>query len=52
MITYEAFKEIVKEEIKNYLGDDYKDADVRLQTANKVNQILTGVTVVKPGAEK
>ena len=48
MITFEIFKEIAKEEIRNYLGDDYENAEVKIEETKKVNEVLTSMIVIKP----
>lgn len=44
------FCEIIKKNVKNYLPEEYKDADVLLNDVVKNNDVtLTGLTVRKPG---
>ena len=37
MMNYEEFKQKVQNEFKNYLGEEYKDAEVFIREVTKVN---------------
>ena len=48
-MTYEDFKDTIKEQIKNYLPADYSDADVTITSVLKNNTTrLDGLTVRIP----
>ena len=46
MMDYEMFKEVFKETFKNYLGEEYKDADVIVEKQDKVNITVDAACVV------
>lgn len=48
-MDYDAFKQEIKDVIKEYLPDKYKDSDVTIRSVTKNNdQILDGLTVSSP----
>lgn len=44
-MNYENFKEIVKEKFLDYMPDEYKDRKLVVQTINKANETLDGLTL-------
>lgn len=42
-MNYEEFKDKVQKELKNYLGDEYKDTQVVVREAMKVNRVIEQV---------
>lgn len=44
-LTYEQFKTEITENIKDYLPDDYKDAEVKLSTVNKIGKTYDSLFV-------
>lgn len=46
MMNYEIFKEVVAEKFKSYLPSQYQDMKVRVESVNKVNRNLDGITLV------
>lgn len=45
MMDYETFKAVVKEKFINYLPEEYKDAEVNIQSVKKVNRTLDALSV-------
>lgn len=45
MMNYEIFKEVVKEKFSDYMPDEYKDRELIIQTFDKVNETLDGLTL-------
>ncbi|MBP3337971.1 MAG: hypothetical protein J6L69_01030, partial [Lachnospiraceae bacterium] len=52
MMKYEIFKEVVADTFKDYLPEQYRSMDLRVESVNKVNRMLDGITLVSPGADK
>lgn len=48
-MTYEEFKDHVVDVIKDYLPDEYMDADVTINQVAKNNETLDGLVIKKPG---
>jgi hypothetical protein len=48
MMNYEEFKDMIADEIKDFLPEKFKDSDVRIHTVQKNNEILDGLTVSSP----
>lgn len=46
MMNYEIFKEVVAEKFKSYLPSQYQDMKLRVESVNKVNRNLDGITLV------
>jgi hypothetical protein len=46
MMNYEIFKEVVAEKFKDYLPAQYQDMTLRVETVNKINKTLDGITLV------
>lgn len=44
-LTYEQFKTEITENIKDYLPDDYKEAEVKISTVNKIGNTYDGLSV-------
>lgn len=49
-MNFEKFINTVKDTIKDYLPEDYKDADVRIIENRKLNTSYVGLTVTRKGA--
>lgn len=49
MMDYEIFKAVVKENFLHYLPEEYRDAEIRIYPAKKVNCTLDGLTVLPKG---
>lgn len=45
MIDYEIFKAVVKEKFLSYLTEEYRDAEVNIQSVKKVNRTLDALSV-------
>ena len=45
MMNYEIFKEVVKEKFSGYMSDEYKDRELIIQSVDKVNETLDGLTL-------
>lgn len=52
MMKYEIFKEIVVDTFKNYLPEQYRNMDLKVQSVNKVNRILDGITLISAGTDR
>ena len=52
MMKYEIFKEVVADTFKDYLPEQYRSMDLRVESVNKVNRMLDGITLVSAGADK
>lgn len=48
MMEYAIFKEVVKEQILEHLPEEFKGSTVDVHEVSKVNQVLDGLTVLKP----
>ncbi|MDE6851530.1 MAG: hypothetical protein K2J67_03450 [Lachnospiraceae bacterium] len=48
MMDYQMFKEIVKENIKDYMSPEYRDATVEVISVNKVNGVRDALAIRKP----
>lgn len=48
-MTYEEFKDHVVDVIKDYLPEEYMDADVTINQVAKNNETLDGLVIKKPG---
>lgn len=44
MMDYEMFKEIVSNKIKDYLGEDFRDIEIKVRPIDKVNCSRDGIT--------
>ena len=49
MMTYEEFKEKIRDEIKDILPERYENSEVEIHTVNKNNQQLDGLIVPQAG---
>ena len=52
MTKYEIFKEVVADTFKDYLPEQYKNMEVQVVSANKVNRVLDGINLINPGVDK
>ena len=52
MMKYEIFKEVVADTFKDYLPEQYRNMDLRVESINKVNRMLDGITLISAGADK
>ena len=52
MMKYEIFKEIVVDTFKDYLPEQYRNMDLKVQSVNKVNRILDGITLISAGTDR
>lgn len=52
MMKYEIFKEVVVDTFKDYLPELYRNMDLRVESVNKVNHRLDGITLVNAGEDK
>lgn len=52
MMKYEIFKEVVADTFKDYLPEQYRSMDLRVESVNKVNRMLDGITLVSARADK
>lgn len=52
MMKYEIFKEVVADTFKDYLPEQYKNMEVQVVSANKVNRVLDGINLINPGVDK
>ncbi|NLE00055.1 MAG: hypothetical protein GX640_09280 [Fibrobacter sp.] len=52
MMNYEIFKEVVAEKFKSYLPSQYQDMTLRVESVNKVNKKLDGMTLLDESADK
>lgn len=48
MMTYDEFKEKIRDEIKDVLPERYENSEVEIHTVNKNNQQLDGLTISSP----
>lgn len=46
MMDYEIFKAVVKENFLRYLPEEYRDAEIRIYPAKKINRTLDALTVL------
>ena len=46
MLDYEIFKAVVEQNFLRYLPEEYRDAEIRVYPAKKVNRTLDGLTVL------
>lgn len=46
MMDYEIFKAVVKENFLRYLPEEYRDAEIRIYSAKKINRTLDALTVL------
>ena len=42
MMKYEIFKEVVADTFKDYLPEQYRSMDLKVESVNKVNRMLDG----------
>ncbi len=49
MMDYEVFKAVVKENFLRYMPEEYRDAEIRIHPAKKINRTLDGLTVLPKG---
>ena len=52
MMKYEIFQEVVADTFKDYLPEQYRNMDLRVESINKVNRMLDGITLISAGADK
>lgn len=52
MMKYEIFKEVVVDTFKDYLPEQYKNMEVQVVSANKVNRVMDGINLINPGVDK
>lgn len=52
MMNYEIFKEVVAEKFKSYLPERYQHMELRVESVNKVNRVMDGITLIDNTAEK
>lgn len=52
MMNYEIFKEVVTEKFKSYLPERYQDMELRVESVNKVNRVMDGITLIDKTVEK
>lgn len=52
MMNYEIFKEVVAEKFKSYLTERYQDMELRVESVNKVNRVMDGITLIDKTVEK
>lgn len=52
MMEYEIFKDVVKEKFLSYMPEKYQDMEVRVDSVEKVNRRMDGLSVWKAGREK
>ncbi len=52
MMKYEIFKEVVADTFKDYLPEQYRSMDLKVESVNKVNRMLDGITLISSGADK
>lgn len=52
MMKYVIFKEVVADTFKDYLPEQYRNMDLRVESVNKVNRMLDGITLVSAGVDK
>lgn len=52
MMKYEIFKEVVADTFKDYLPEQYKNMEIQVVSANKVNRVLDGINLINPGVDK
>lgn len=52
MMKYDIFKEVVADTFKDYLPEQYKNMEVQVVSANKVNRVLDGINLINPGVDK
>ena len=52
MMNYEIFKEVVAEKFKSYLPERYQNMELRVESVNKVNRVMDGITLIDHSAEK
>lgn len=51
MMDYEVFKEVIKEEILDYLPEEYRGASVDIESVNKINQKLDALRIRPSGSD-
>lgn len=49
MMSYELFKEVVKEKFIDYLPEKYQSGVLEIRNVNKINRVLDGITVRMKG---
>lgn len=52
MMTYEIFKGVVEEKIKDFISAKYKNAKVEIRTVEKVNRMLDGLIIIEDEQRK
>ena len=52
MMEYEIFKDVVKEKFLSYMPEKYQGMEVRVDSVEKVNRRMDGLSVWKAGREK
>ena len=52
MMNYEIFKEVVAEKFKSYLPRRYQNMELRVESVNKVNRVMDGITLINHSVEK
>ena len=51
-MTFETFVKNVTEDIKNYLPEEFADAEVKVFPYEKLNESYTGMIVIQPGKKQ
>ena len=49
MMDYEVFKAVVREKFLSYLPSEYRDAEINISPAQKVNRTMDGLSIYKSG---
>lgn len=52
MMKYEIFKEVVADTFKDYLPEEFRGMEIQVVSVNKVNRVLDGINLIKPGEDK
>ena len=48
MMNYDEFKETIADEIKDFLPEKFEDSNVQINTVQKNNEQLDGLTITSP----
>ena len=51
MMDYTMFKELVKDKFMDYMPEDFKDGDLRINKVNKINGAKDGLSIYMEGAK-
>lgn len=52
MMKYEIFKEVVADTFQNYLPEEYRNMEIKVVSANKVNRMLDGINLIGGSGER